>query len=67
MVSFVFFTGLLNYRITKLVIRNSLNHIYEHCLDLVTNNLDWWFAGGHVERSRRAITAKLREIGIVFV
>lgn len=35
-----------------------VDHIYSTFVDLVTNNLEWWYAGGHLHRSMEAIKAK---------
>jgi hypothetical protein len=43
-----------------------INYIYETFLDLVTDNLQWWFESGYVEESRQAIERKLDELGLHF-
>ena len=34
------------------------NFIYENFLDLLTNNLNWWYDGGHLLKSMEAIRSK---------
>ena len=41
-------------------------HVYSNCLDLVSDNLQWFFENGYVEESCKAITNKLNELEIIF-
>ena len=36
-----------------------VNHIYNNFLDLVTNNLDWWYNNGYLRESMEAIKRKI--------
>lgn len=41
-----------------------LKHIYYNFHGLVTNNLEWWFRNGFVDRSREAIWSKIKEVSL---
>jgi len=43
-----------------------IDHIYSNFLDLVTNNLKWWYDNGWIDRSRDLITAKCAVEGLHF-
>lgn len=43
-----------------------LEHIYENFIDLVTDNLDWWYRKGWLHKSKDAITSKMAHLGYTF-
>lgn len=38
-----------------------INHVYEYFVDLVTDNLQWWYDGGYLQNSCNAIRRKMLE------
>ena len=43
-----------------------IDHIYYKFLDLLTDNLQWWYESGFLEQSRAAIQSKLASLGFTF-
>jgi hypothetical protein len=43
-----------------------IDFLYEMFVDLLTDNLEWWFENGFIEESRRAITQKLAALGLIY-
>ena len=43
-----------------------IEHLDSTFYDLLSDNLEWWQREGFIEESRKAITAKLDELGLQF-
>ena len=43
-----------------------VDHIYSTFLDIMMDNLEWWYLSGFMENSRRAIEGKLKSLGLTF-
>lgn len=43
-----------------------VHHLYDNFLDLLIDNLEWWFQNGFMEESRKAIEKKMASLGVIF-